>query len=118
MEDKDKYYIYLNHEKWCDLLYTLESKDNWKRAAAQIKRLMSQKVVSLEFERDTSFRVTHKKKDMTVFLPSFKQQGNINPKQKRYILKEKELWGYPPWCDWGYPDKGGGYRLLGVSKVD
>ena len=34
LEDKDKDYRSVPHEEWCDILYTMQAKDNRKRDMA------------------------------------------------------------------------------------
>ena len=46
LEDKQEDYRYLNHEDWCKLLYKIEVKDNRKRAATQIKNIISSRTAS------------------------------------------------------------------------
>ena len=43
INDKIQEYFSITHKEWCDLLSTVEAKDNRKRAAAQIKRLAAYK---------------------------------------------------------------------------
>ena len=43
MDDKDKDYHPFPHEEWCELLYTIEVKDNLNQATSQIKRLAESK---------------------------------------------------------------------------
>ena len=56
------------HEEWCDLLSTMEAKDNIKRAAYQIKRLAASKVAPANSGSDTSAKVPLKKKARTAVL--------------------------------------------------
>ena len=43
LEDNQEDYRYLYHKDWCDLLSTIEVKENRKRAAIQIKRIITSK---------------------------------------------------------------------------
>ena len=72
MDSKDKYYISLSYEEWCDLLYTLEDKDNRKMDAAHIKILSIQRNV-LDSNSNVRTRLPHKKKDSTGVLLSRKE---------------------------------------------
>ena len=78
----------LDHEDWCDLLSTIEVKDNRKRSATQIKRLASSKL-AYNSESDESIRVPHKKRLRTGVLPNRKQKGVNYPKHhgpQRYCM--------------------------------
>ena len=54
-------YRSLTHEYWCDLLSTIEFKDNSKRAETQIKKIASDKAASL-YDSDISVGIPRKKK--------------------------------------------------------
>ena len=78
MDEKDTDFCSLPHKEWCDLLSTLETKDNMKKYAAQIKRLDRYKVVFVDSERDTILKVPHKKKARTSVFPDHKQSNKKN----------------------------------------
>ena len=61
LEDNQEDYCYLRHEDWCDLLSTIEVKDNIKREATQIKKIASTRAASLSGSI-TSVRITRNKK--------------------------------------------------------
>ena len=63
-EDNQEDYCYLTHEELCDLLYTIEVKDNRKRAATQIKKIETFRA-AYHSDRNESIRVPRKKKDRT-----------------------------------------------------
>ena len=69
LEDYPEDYHYLNHEDWCDLLSTIEVKDERKRAAVQIKNIASARESSLS-DSDKSARNPRKKKASTGVLRS------------------------------------------------
>ena len=81
MDSKDKYYISLSYEEWCDLLYTLEDKDNRKMDAAHIKIISKQRNV-LDSNGNVRTRLLHKKKDSTGVLLSRKENKNKTPYHK------------------------------------
>ena len=54
-------YCLLTHEDWCDLLYTIEVKDNNKRASTQIKKIASARGAYLSY-RDISVSIPRKNK--------------------------------------------------------
>ena len=91
LEDNQDYYCPLTHEYWCDLLSTINVRDNRKRAATQIKNIATSRSAS-HSDSDESIRVPHKKKASTgVFR---KQQGG-DPKQhgvqRHCVLYNKAL---------------------------
>ena len=69
MEETDRGYLSLPHEKWCDLLSTLEAKDNRKSATYQIKRLASPKAAPAS-DIDGSHILPGKKKVRARFILS------------------------------------------------
>ena len=79
----------MTHEEWCDLLSTIQVKDNRKRAATQIKKVASARSASLS-ESDGSVRVPRKKKAVTGVLRSNKGPNRKTPKhnvtQRYYML--------------------------------
>ena len=79
MEDNQEEYLSLDHEYCCDLLSTIEVKENRKRAATQINRLATSMAAS-NYDIDESVRVPHKKRVRTGFTPSQKTQGGKMPK--------------------------------------
>ena len=72
LEDNQEDYRSLTHEYWCDLLSTIEVKDNRNGSATQIKNIVTSRAAS-HFDSDESIRVLLKKKARTVVL--LKQQG-------------------------------------------
>ena len=84
MEDKDKDYLSLYHEKSCDLLPITEEIYNRKIAADQIIILAAQKVVQVDYRHNNNPRVPFKKKARTGVLPSRKNQGKNTPNNKGY----------------------------------
>ena len=93
MYDKDKYYCYLYHEEWCELLSTMEGKDNQKWAADQIKRLASSKDDQANSDIDARLKVTCNKKTMSGVLISHNNKGKktLNHKYSQcyYVLFKK-----------------------------
>ena len=75
MEDKNEYYCSILHEDWCDLLSTMEVKNNKKRAVAQINRLATSKVAPVNYDTYDSIMLPIKKKARTGALPSCKNHG-------------------------------------------
>ena len=63
-EDKYRYYYNLSHESWCDLLSTLDAKENSNGADAQIKRISRHKY-DPEYSSEEILRVPHKRKAIT-----------------------------------------------------
>ena len=59
LEDNKEDYRSLAHEDWCDVLSTIEVKDNRKRDATQIKRLATSRA-ELNSYRNESVRVPRK----------------------------------------------------------
>ena len=56
LDNHPEYYRYLTYEYWCDLLSTIEVKDERKRAAGNIKKISTARAASLS-ERDKSVRI-------------------------------------------------------------
>ena len=75
MDVRDVDFCSLPHKEMCDLLSTLEDKDNRKRSAAQIKRLDTQKVLVVDVGSDATTKVPHKKKTRTGVFPSHNQKN-------------------------------------------
>ena len=75
LKDKNEDYCFILHEDWCDLLSTMGVKYNSKRAASQIKRLISSKGEPINCDSNKYNRVTHKKKVRTGVLPDRKHHG-------------------------------------------
>ena len=80
LEDNHGDYCSIPHEEWCDLLSTMEVKDNKKRAADQIKRLATSKAAPINSKRDGYTRVPRKKKARAGVLPIRKQHGKRTSK--------------------------------------
>ena len=72
----------MDHEYWCDLLYTIEVKDNKKMEATQIKRLAASKA-TYHYNRNESIRVPCKKRLSTGVIPNCKKQEENTPKYHR-----------------------------------
>ena len=64
----------------CGLIYTVEVKDNSKRAAAQIKRLATSKAEPFNYDRNVSVKIPRKNKARTSFLLARKQKVGKTPK--------------------------------------
>ena len=64
------------HEDWCDLISTVEVKDNRKRVATQIKRFSTSKQAS-NYDINESVRAPRNERVRTGFLTNFKQQSKI-----------------------------------------
>ena len=75
LEDNHEDYCSILHEEWCELLSTIEVKDNSKRFAAQIQRLVSSIAASVNPISDEPIRVTRKKKARTDVLTNRKMYG-------------------------------------------
>ena len=73
LEDNRKDYCSILHEEWCDLLSTIEVKENRKKASDQIKRLLFSKEAPIIYDSDESIRVPHKNKSRTGVLTERKQ---------------------------------------------
>ena len=82
IEDKDKDYHSFPHKEWCDLLSTMEAKDNRKRTTDQIKILAASKAVPANYFSNVSAKVTLKNKASTCAIHTRKQQGKKNPNHK------------------------------------
>ena len=73
-------------EEWC--------KENRKRYASQIKKLVASKVAQVNADSDVSVRVTRKNKARTGVLTARKKQGKNSPKDhgsQSYYLLCKEV---------------------------
>ena len=81
MEEKIEDYAYTPHEKWYDLLFPMEVKDNRKRAADQIKNIAASKSESANSDSDVPVKVPHKKKSRTGVIPSLKHKFRMTPNQ-------------------------------------
>ena len=79
--DHQEDYNSLTHEDWCDLLSTIEVKDDRKRSSTQIKNITSTREASLS-DSDGSVRIPRKKKARlgAGFLHSNKVPNNKAPK--------------------------------------
>ena len=66
-------YRFYTYEYWCDLLYKIEVKDERKMAAAQIKKIASDRAASI-YESDESVWIPRKKKARTAVLRSNRTQ--------------------------------------------
>ena len=64
----------LPHKYWCDLLSTMEKKDNRKRAATQIKRVAASKAAPANYDSNAYKRFPLKKKARTVVILDQKNQ--------------------------------------------
>ena len=80
LEDKDEEYSSILHEEWCDLLSTIEFKDNSKRSASHIKRFATSKALSVDYYSGISIRVPRKNKESNGVLPDNKHHGENIPK--------------------------------------
>ena len=78
-EDKSEDYCSLTHEKWCNLLSTMEVKDNRKRAAAQINMLATSKSAPVNSDSNSSVTFPCNDKARTGVLPTRKNKGKKNP---------------------------------------
>ena len=67
LDDHPEDYSYLTFGYWCDLLFTIEVKDERKRSETQIKKIASARVASLP-DSDNSVRIPRKKKSRTGIL--------------------------------------------------
>ena len=67
LEDNQEEYYSLTHEDWCDLLSTIEVKDNRKRESTDIKKIGYARAASLSNSKG-SFRILRKNKARTGFL--------------------------------------------------
>ena len=73
LEDHPKYYCSLTYEYWCDLLSTIEVKDERNISSAQIKKFASARADSIS-DSDKSVSIPRKKKASTGVLRSKKNQ--------------------------------------------
>ena len=80
MEDKFKDNCFLHHEKWCDLLYTLEAKDNQNKPADQIKRIAAFMEAPEDSGRDAIHSVSRYNNDINGFLQARNKQIKKPPK--------------------------------------
>ena len=74
LEDNQEDYHSISNEYWCDLLTTIEVKDNMKMDTNQIKRLATYRESS-NYDSNESVRVPCKKRVRNGATPSRKQQG-------------------------------------------
>ena len=68
------------HKKWCELLSTIEAKDNRKRAEDQIKNIAASKAHPPNYDSNSSLRVPLNNKDRTGSLSARKHHGKNTPK--------------------------------------
>ena len=73
LEDNQEYYRSLAHDNWCDLLSTINVKDNRKMSETQIKSIETSSAAS-NSDIHESVRLTCKKMVRTGVLPKRKQQ--------------------------------------------
>ena len=78
LEDNQEEYRSLAHGDLCDLLSTINFKDNRKRSSTQIKRLETSRAAS-NSDSKKSVRLMCKKRVRTGFLPNRKHQGGEMP---------------------------------------
>ena len=76
LEDNQEDYCSQAHKYWCDLLSTIEIKDNMKKSATQIKSIVNSRAVS-NSDSNESVRVTRKNRVKTGVIQSQKQQWKI-----------------------------------------
>ena len=79
LDDHQEDYRSLAYEDRCDLLSTIQVKDDRKRAATQIKKIASPSAASIS-DSDGSFSIPSKKKDTTGVLRSNKGPHKKAPK--------------------------------------
>ena len=79
LEDNHCDYSYFAYEDWCGLLSTIKPKDNRKRAATQIKNIVSARV-AFHSDINKSVRVPRKKKARTGVL-----RNNPNTKVPKHL---------------------------------
>ena len=72
LEDNHEEYRSILHEYCCDLLSTIEFKDNSQRAATQVKRLATSIAALVSSDSNESVRVPRKKRVRTGVLPNRK----------------------------------------------
>ena len=82
-EDHQEDYRSLTYEDWCDLLYTIEVKDERKISAVHIKKIDSARAASLS-DSDESVRIPRKEKANTGALRSNKDQKKGAQQEPRY----------------------------------
>ena len=70
LEDNHEDYFLITGEEWCDLISTIEVKENRRSSAAQIKRLATSKAELVNSGSDESVTVMHKKRVRTGVLPN------------------------------------------------
>ena len=75
LEDNHKDYSSRTHEEWCDLLSTIDIKDNSKGAEAQINGLATPKSEPVNSYTDEYVSVPCNNRARTGVLPNQKQQG-------------------------------------------
>ena len=78
MDDHTEYYRSLTYEDWCDLLSTIEFKDEREISAVHIKKVAADRASSLS-DSDESVRVMRRKKAKTCVLRS-----NRSPRRSHY----------------------------------
>ena len=91
MDDHPEDYFSLTYEDQCDLLSTIEVKDERKRASAQIKNIASARSDSLS-DINKSARIPRKKKERNGALRSIKTQKKAHKHhgiQRYYMLCKK-----------------------------
>ena len=84
----------MTHEYWCDFFFTIEAKDNSKRAATQINKIVTL-IAESHSDINESVRVFHKKRDRTDVLANRKHQRKCMPKyhgaQRYFVLCKKAV---------------------------
>ena len=93
LEDNPEEYHSIAHEYWCDLLYTIEVKENRKRDATQINRLETSTVAS-NYNSNESVRVLCMNRLRTGVLTNCKRKGGKLPKHhgdQRYCVICKKV---------------------------
>ena len=92
LEDNQEDYHSLTHEYWCDLLSTIEFKDNRKRAATQIENISSDRYASRPYNY-VSVRIPSNKNSRTGVLRKKTLPNNKAPtrhgNQRRCVLWKK-----------------------------
>ena len=93
-ENNQEDYCSLTHEDWCEILSTIEVKDNRKMSATQIRKIASAREAS-HYDRDKSISVPRNKKSRTGALINItnRKAPKLHGNQSQLMLLKKA--GFP-----------------------
>ena len=94
LEDYPEDYLSLTYEDCCELLSTIEVKEERKRAASHIKKIASAREDYI-YESNKSVRINRKKKERTGVVcsnnPIKRRTNTMGPRTNTYLARRQEF---------------------------